>query len=255
MFHIVSKILTFFLMPAGIICILLIYAISTKNRTKSKKTVIATLTFFYIFSSPFITNEILLMWEVPPTAISTVKPHNIGIILTGGTINTTRQPAENIFLGGTSDRIGQALQLYKLSKIKKILISGGEVPILRKTTSREIDQIVRYLIVSGVPKEDIYLEDRSTNTHENAVNTAKLLKKQFPNQSYILITSGFHLKRAIRCFEKAGVKVTPYGSNYLSSERQWVPTYFLPAGDSIGHLQLIFREVIGYITYWIFGWI
>lgn len=255
MFHIVSKILTFFLMPAGIICILLIYAISTKNRTKSRKTVIATLIFFYIFSSPFITNEILLMWEVPPTAISTVKPHDIGIILTGGTINTTRQPAENIYLGGTSDRIGQTLQLYRLGKIKKILISGGEVPILRKTTSREIDQIARYLIISGVIREDIYFEDRSTNTHENAVNTAKILKKQFPNQSYILITSGFHLKRAIRCFEKAGVKVTPYGSNYLSSERQWVPTYFLPAGDSIGHLQLIFREVIGYITYWIFGWI
>jgi uncharacterized SAM-binding protein YcdF (DUF218 family) len=255
MFHIVSKILTFFLMPAGIICILLVYAIYTKNRTKSRKTIIATLIFFYIFSSPFIVNEILLLWEVPPTAISRVKPHDIGIILTGTTINTTRQPAENIYLGGTSDRIGQTLQLYKLGKIKKIIISGGDVPILRRTTSREIDQIARYLIVSGVPKEVIYLEDRSTNTHENAVNTSKILKRQFPNQSCILITSGFHLKRAIRCFTKAGITVTPYGANYLSSERQWMPTYFLPTAGVMGDLQLIFREVIGYITYWIFGWI
>ncbi|MBA4852621.1 YdcF family protein [Emticicia sp. BO119] len=255
MFHIVSKILTFFLMPAGIIFILLIYAISTKNRTKSKKIIIVTLFFFYLFTNPFLVNEILLLWEIPPTAISTVKPHDIGIILTGNTINTTRQPAENIYLTGTSDRIGQTLQLYKLGKIKKILISGGDVPILRKTTTREIDQIARYLILNGVTRKDIYLEDRSTNTHENAVNTSKILKKQFPDQSYILITSGFHLRRAIGCFKKVGVKLTPYGANYVSSERQWVLTYFLPSGHAIGYLQLTLREIIGYITYWVFGWI
>lgn len=255
MYHIVSKLLTFFITPPGIICTLLIYAIYIKNRTKSRKTIIATLIFFYTTSTPFIINEVFLLWEVPPTAISAVKPHDIGIILTGGTINTTREPAENIFLGGTSDRIGQTLQLYKLGKIKKIIISGGNVPVLRNTTTREIDQIARYLIISGVSKNDIYLEDRSTNTHENAVNTSKILKKQFPNQTCILITSGFHLKRASKCFEKTGIQFTPYGSNYLSSERQWAVIYFLPGGNTMGHLQLILREIIGYFSYWVFGWI
>ncbi|GAB3510842.1 YdcF family protein [Emticicia fontis] len=255
MYHIASKLLTFFIMPVGIICILLIYAIYTKNRTKSRKTIVAALIFFYLTSAPFVINEICLFWEVPPTAISTVKPHDIGIVLTGSIINTTLKPAENIFLSGSSDRIGQAIQLYKFGKIKKIIISGGEVPVLYKTTTREIDQIARYLIISGVPKDDIYLEDSSTNTHENAVNTARLLKKQFPNQSYILITSGFHLKRALACFEKVGVKVTPFGSNYLSFERQWTIFYFLPGGGAIGALQLVLKEIVGYMSYLIFGWI
>ena len=255
MYHIVSKLLTFFIMPQGIICILLLYAIYTKNRTKSKRTIIATLIFFYISSTPFIINEIFLLWEVPPTAISAVKPHDIGILLTGGTINSTKEPKENIFLGGTSDRIGQTLQLYKLGKIKKIIISGGDVPVLGQTTTQEIDQMARYLIISGVPEEAIYLEDLSTNTHENALNVSKILNRQFNNQSCILITSGFHLKRAIGCFEKAGVHVTPYGANYISSERQWVPISFLPTGNAMGNLQLLLRELIGYTSYRIFGWI
>jgi uncharacterized SAM-binding protein YcdF (DUF218 family) len=255
MYHIVSKLLTFFIMPQGIICILLIYAIYTKNRTKLRRIIIATLIFFYISATPFITNELFLLWEVPPTAISKVKPHDIGILLTGGTINSNREPAENIFLGGTSDRIGQAIQVYKLGKIKKIIVSGGDIPVLGKTTTREIDQIVRYLIISGIPKEIIYLEDRSTNTHENALNVAKILKTQFPNQSCMLITSGFHLKRAVKCFEKTGIRVTPYGSDYISSERQWLLISFLPSGGAMGNLQLILREIIGYFSYCIFGWI
>ncbi|RYU96818.1 YdcF family protein [Emticicia agri] len=255
MFHIVSKLLTFFLMPAGIICILLIYAIYTKNRTKSRKVILTTLIFFYFFSTPFIINEVFLWWELPPTAISTVKPHEVGILLTGGTINTNRLPTENVFLGGTSDRIGQAIQLYKLGKIKTILISGGDVPILGKTTTREIDQIARFLMISGVPREVIFLEDHSTNTRENAVNVSKILKKQFPNQRYMLITSAFHLKRAVGCFEKAGIPVTPYGSNYISGERQWVLISFLPKAEAMGYLQWIFREVVGYVSYRIFGWI
>ncbi|MFD2520521.1 YdcF family protein [Emticicia soli] len=255
MFHIVSKLLTFFIMPQGIIFILLAYAIYTKNRTKSRKSIGLALIFFYVFSTPLIVNEFFLLWEVAPTPISSVKPHDIGIVLTGNTINNSRKPTENIFLGGTADRIGQTLQLYKRGTIKKILISGGEVPILGKSTTREIDQIARYLIVSGVPREHIFLEDRSTNTHENARNVSKILKNQFPNQSCLLITSAFHMKRALGCFTKAGVKVTPYGANYVSHDRQLRLSALLPLGGGLGSSQLLFREIIGYISYRIFGWI
>ncbi len=255
MFHIVSKVFTFFIMPQGIICILLLYAIYTKNRTKSKRSIIAALIFFYLFSTPFFINEIATLHEAAPTPISSVKPHDIGIILTGGTVLNNKAPEENIFLGATSDRIAQALQLYKKGKIKKILLSGGELPIFGETKTREIDQMAKYLIISGVPAEVIYMEDRSTTTRENATKCAGILKKEFPNQSCLLITSAFHLKRAVKCFEKAGIHVTPYGSNYLSTERRWEIIDFIPSGSNMYIIQLIFREIIGYISYWVFGWV
>lgn len=255
MFHIVSKIFTFVLMPAGIICILLVYAIFTKNRSRSKKSIILALVFFYFFSTPFIVNEALLMWETPPTSVSSVTPHDIGIVLTGGIINTEKEPAENVFLGSTADRIGQALLLYKKGKIKKIIISGGEVPVLAKGVTKEINQAVRYLIISGVPKESIFLENRSTNTRENALNTSAILRKQFPNESCLLITSAFHIKRAYGCFTKAGIKATPYGANYLSTKREWLLIYFLPDGTSMTKTHLLAREILGYASYKLFGWL
>lgn len=255
MFHIVSKILTFFIMPQGIIIILLAYAIYTKNRTKSRRSIIAALIFFYFFSAPFVIDEFARLWEVPSTPISTVKKHDVGIILTGGAILNQKLPAENIFLGERGDRMGQIFQLYKAGKIGKILISGGEVTVFGESQTREIDQIARYLALSGVPKEDIYLEDLSTNTRENAINSAKILKEKFPGQSYILVTSAFHMKRSVKCFEKAGIAVTPFGADFLSSERRWAFVRFMPGGGNMYHVQLLFREIIGYVSYWIFGWV
>jgi uncharacterized SAM-binding protein YcdF (DUF218 family) len=255
MFYIVaSKFFTFLIMPAGILSFLLVYAIYTKNRTKAKKLVISAFIFFYIFTNPFLINELMLWWEVAPTSISVVKPHDIGIILTGGATNDDKLPKENIFLGISSDRIGQAIELYKKGKINKILISGGSIDILGKTPKKEIEEIAKYLIISGIPSDSILLETHARNTRENAVNCSKILKKHFAHQKYILITSGFHLKRAIACFEKVGIKVTPYGANYFSHERQFLISYLFPKEEYFGYSHLLFREIIGYWVYQIMAW-
>lgn len=256
MFYIVvSKFFTFLVMPAGILSFLLVYAIYTKNRTKSKKLVISAFIFLYIFTNPFLVNELMLWWEVAPTPISTVKPHDIGIILTGGTTNDDKLPKENIFLGISSDRIGQAILLYKNKKINKILISGGSIDILGETQKQEIEEIAKYLIISGIPSDSIFLETHSRNTRENAVNCSKILKKRFPHQSIILITSGFHLRRATQCFEKTGIKVTPYGANYYSHERQFLPSHLFPREECFGYSHWLFREIIGYWVYKSMGWL
>lgn len=255
MFHIVSKVFTFFIMPEGILTILLLYAFYTKNRTKSRRSIMAALIFFYIFSTSVIVSEFIRLWEEPPTSISVVKAHDVGIVLTGGITANNKMPTENLFFAGSSDRIWQALQLYKRGKIKKILLSGGEVTVFGKSKAREIDQCKQYLLISGVPEEDIILEDLSTNTRENATNSAKILKERFPNQRYILITSAFHMKRSIGCFEKVGINTTPYCSNFIVGERRFSIIDFLPAASNMQKMHLVYREIIGYISYQIFGWI
>jgi uncharacterized SAM-binding protein YcdF (DUF218 family) len=255
MFHIVSKIFAFVLMPAGIILMLLVLAFITKNRNKSRKLLLAALLFFYFISTPFFVDEVARLWEIPPKSIAAVPPHDVGILLTGGVINTAKTPEENIFLGGSADRAAQAIQLYKAGKIKQIIISGGEIPILGQRPTREIDQIARYLVISGVQAKDIFLEDQSTNTRENALNTAAMLGKQFAGKSCLLITSAFHLRRATGCFIKAGVQVTPYGSNYLSGNRSWAIIQFVPDTSPMRTAHLIIREMIGYVSYKLAGWL
>lgn len=242
-------------MPIGILCLLLVCAIYTKNRVKSKKLVVAAFVFLYVFSNPILINELLLWWEIPPSSILAVKTHDVGIILTGGTINEEKLPKENIFLGKSADRIAQTIELYKNGKIRQILISGGEISVFGKTPKKEIEEIAKYLIISGVPRESIFMETHAQNTKENALNCSKILKKHFKNQSYLLITSGFHLRRATACFEKVNIKIDTFGANYLSQERVYYWYSILPKEEYLAYSQLVFKEIIGYCTYKVMGWI
>lgn len=243
------------LMPAGILTIALAYIIITKNRTKARKVAIATLVFFYFFSNPFVVNELLLLWEVPPTQISNLQKHDIGVILTGGITNDDKQPIENLYVGTTADRAFQALNLYKKKKIEKILICGGNSRLAGKNLRQECDDIAQYLMISGVSAKDIFIERTSRNTRENAINASKILKKQFPNQSIVLISSAFHLRRAKACFEKVGLSPTFWGANYLTHESQIYLTSFVPKEDSLYFSYLLFREIIGLITYRLMGYV
>lgn len=243
------------LMPAGIITISLAYIVITKNRTKARKIAGATLAFFYIFSNPFVVNELLLKWEVPPASISQLKKHDLGIILTGGVTNDDKQPIENLYMGFVADRAFQTLNLYKNGKINQILICGGNSRLAGKNLREECYDIAKYLIISGVQPKDIFIERFSKNTRENALNASKIIKKQFSNQSIVLITSAFHLHRANACFQKVGLHPTLWGANYLSHESQLYLTTLVPKEDSLNYSYLLFREWLGMITYWAMGYI
>ncbi len=254
MFFIASKLLLFFISPIGVLTIALIWAYFTKNYRLSKKILKNTLIGFYIFSTPLLVNEMLLLWEIPPTKIEDVVPHEWGVVLTGGITEERKLPAENIFLSTSADRVGQAIQLHRAGKIKKILISGGFANVFANKMKSESNDVFRYLVVSGIPKNVIYLENKSRNTRENAVQSA-LFFKSHPPQSILLITSGFHLRRADACFTKVGLKVQLYGCSYLSHEREFLFNYLFPGENTFHYSALLWKEIIGYLTYWVMGWV
>jgi uncharacterized SAM-binding protein YcdF (DUF218 family) len=64
-----------------------------------------------------------------------------------------------------------------------------------------------FFVCQGVPASAILIEGRSTSTRENAVFTAEMLRG-IPGP-YVLLTSDYHMFRAHRAFQKAGVEVTP----------------------------------------------
>ena len=56
-------------------------------------------------------------------------------------------------------------------------------------------------------------EDRSRNTHENAVFSHALAQPK-PGETWVLITSAFHMPRAVGAFRRAGWTVVPYPVDY-----------------------------------------
>lgn len=108
-----------------------------------------------------------------------------------------------IIFGGVSMipyRLDAAINLYQNKKVKKILVSGGIGFLSINRFHKEADKMQKYLISKGISANDIIIEDKSRNTYENIINSAKILENNYslPRTKIILITSDFHLKR---CFE------------------------------------------------------
>ena len=60
------------------------------------------------------------------------------------------------------------------------------------------------LVLRGIPASSIRMESRSFNTHEQAVRIAALLGPKALDEPVLIVTSSYHVHRALRCFRKAG---------------------------------------------------
>jgi uncharacterized SAM-binding protein YcdF (DUF218 family) len=156
-----------------------------------------------------------------------------------------------------ADRIWQAITLYKTGKIKKILISGGSGYVTGRGLKEAI-QLRDVLITWGIPKNDLLVETTSRNTHENAEFTKKILDRSYPHfDKFLLITSGFHMKRSLACFRKENMNCDAFSTdlNTGPNSNYYWDQYIVPdIGTLFGWNRLV-KEVIGYITYDVVGYI
>ncbi|MDX1350998.1 MAG: YdcF family protein, partial [Putridiphycobacter sp.] len=143
-----------------------------------------------LFSNTVIFLEFARLWEVDGQEIGSVGQHDVGIVLGGMTEYNNDFDRLSIRRGG--DRIWQAIQLYKLGKIKKILISGANGHLIDKGLQESI-QLKKDLVILGIPEEDIITECISKNTYENAIESRKVLAQLNTKPSVLLITSAMHM--------------------------------------------------------------
>lgn len=254
MFFVLSKTISFLLKPIGILFILTLISFSLKNRTKNKRMTIAFLVILYIFSCPAVINYILKTYEFSTYEIVNAKKYEYGIVLTGGLINESKSLGDNIYLGPQSDRLWQAAELYKAKKINKIIISGGDsFHKIDSLFATENDKSRDFLLKVGVKPDDILQEKRAVNTHENAKFSRQLLPNY--NKTVLVITSAYHLKRALACFKKEKLKADWYATSPISSNYNFKLQDLIPSSDTFNDAETIANELIGLLVYKLLGYI
>ncbi len=81
-----------------------------------------------------------------------------------------------IFGGMKADQLADhAAKLYKQGFFKKIIVSGG---VATDDGTMEADRMQARLIGWGIPKENIIVEDKATNTGENVIYSMDLIDKE-----------------------------------------------------------------------------
>ena len=132
-------------------------------------------------------------------------------------------------------RTRYALWAWQGGGFQKIVVSGGGGP-----------GIANFLIAEGVPRQAIVAEWQSQSTHENGINTARLVAGM-PGRK-VLLTSDFHMYRSLRVFRKLGVDVTPMPVPDVIKAARHVDGRF-------GAFETLLVETTKIIDYKLHGWI
>ena len=118
--------------------------------------------------------------------------------------------------GDTLARAGQAIDLYKNGWSDKIIFSGAAQD---KSGPSNAAVMKKMAISAGIPKSDIYIDEYSETTGQNALN-AQTIFAENNIKRVILVTSGYHQRRASLEFNKRAGDVTILNSP-VQNDKDW----------------------------------
>lgn len=218
-------------------------AFVVRKRVWKRVFLILGVVIFLIFSSPALYNAFARWWQPKPVHLTKEKKYSFGIV--AGGFGSVGADGEGYF-NSASDRFLQTVKLYKTGVIEKILISGGNSRDNNKGF-REAEWARKEMLDFGVPDSVIFVEDKSSNTADNARNSKRLLDSLGASQPYVLITSAFHMPRARRLYKKAGMKIVPFPCNYTEGRGPVKAAEFLPSFQTLTGWPKYLKEVAGVV--------
>ena len=252
MFFLLSKLLHFMLMPFTWVIILLAWSWRTKNAARKRNCFIAGVVLLLLFSNRFLFNNTIPQWEIPPSPEPVAGSYDAIIVLGG--FSWYNEELDRIVFTSASDRIMQALQLYKAGVAPKLVLTSGSGSVTYPDY-KEGTRVLVYLRKIGIPDSALVIENESKNTWENARLTAALLKKEAPGGRYLLVTSAVHMRRSVSCFSKAGVTCTPYSTDCMGSKERISLDYLLmPQAGVLSSWNNLIHEWVGCIAYKVAGY-
>lgn len=252
-FFIVSKILGVAFSPLIWIFFFLLWTLFAKNPKKKKRLLLISISLFYIFSNSFLVDEAMRWWEAPAVNIDSLEKKYDYVVVLGGMMTYYDSNANQIGINKSIDRLMQGLKLINKGYAKKMIISGGDGSLM-KTIGKEADIIKNYLEDINIDTENIIFESQSQNTYENAKYSAELIKKDSA-KNVIIITSAYHLRRALDCFEKQGIIADYYPAERYAGKRKYQFNHLIiPDITALERWNKLFHEWIGYLTYKIVGY-
>ena len=141
----------------------------------------------------------LLAWRVYSFRNTTYDgPADAAVVL--GAAVWTKDPSP-VF----KERINHAVNLYRNARVRKLIFTGGQGNPGEPT---EASAARDYTVQSGVPANDILLEDKSHTTYENILN-AKQLADAHGLRTVLIVSDPLHMKRAMTMARDVGLAAHP----------------------------------------------
>jgi len=258
-FFLISKVLWGYFNPINILLFLLFIGVVFNffNKTKLYKTInfITLILFILIIILP---NGTYLLWKLENSySKPEILPSKIdGIfILGGGTNELLTHQHDQMNLNESVERLTESAELIKKFPNAKIVYSGG-TPTLSKSKPKftGVDVAKMFYTRLGIDVNNIIFEDESRNTYENFLLSKKFIENP-NNEKWLLVTSAFHMKRAMSVAEKLELNFIPYPVDFISRKNYpWMRLYLTSGGGFLANMNnfhLAAHEYVGIVVYYL----
>lgn len=253
LFYIASKLFTYLALPPGIFIILFFF--SSFYAKKFRLFFLFIACSFYALSNSYVADFLLSPLENPYKKTKSATNIDAVIVLGGGMVEGSPHiPLAN----GAYKRAILGLTLAK-SKNIPLLFSGGGLAKYTEADAFEasLNELKTSLHVS-LPKTSlkadtktfgILVEKRSLDTFENAKFSKKLFNDaSIKTPKIYLITSAFHMRRAVKIYKHFGFKVIPMATDFHISDKGKTFWDYFPNMTAFQNSYLALHEYIGFLS-------
>ncbi|MGF9758440.1 YdcF family protein [Microvirga sp. 0TCS3.31] len=256
MFYYVSKIAWFFTTPSNLLLSLILFGLVLCLFKRLRPlgiwlSLTFTLATIALGLLPIASYILLPLEDRFPAFQDAGRPVD-GIILLGGAVEASDSKQRGQIVSNESaERVLDTIQLSRRYPNARLLISGGGGTVFGDGAA-EAPIIADYFKSIGIDPTRILVEDRSRTTAENAIYSRELAQPR-EGERWLLVTSAWHMPRAVGVFEKVGFPVTPYPVDFRTAggARTHLPFAFISEG--LRRLDIGTKEWAGLIAYYASG--
>jgi uncharacterized SAM-binding protein YcdF (DUF218 family) len=252
MFFVLSKILGFLAVPSNFVAIAALAGaglLLTRWRKPAVALMIASIVTFALLGWSPLSHMLLLSLSerFPAWQAGRADPH--GIIVLGGTIDPEVSDARNaIELDSSAERAMALVTLARRFPNARIIFSGGSGRLSVDALS-EAPFAKKLLAEFDLTGDRFLFEGGSRTTYENATSSFGMLAPT-PEHRFLLVTSSFHMPRAMGAFRRAGFEVEAYPVDWRTRGWRDASQPFDRLSSGLARADVAIHEWIGLIVYW-----
>lgn len=256
MFFLLSKLLLWLTQPAALVGLGLFVALWLLQRGRlraGKRWVLACLAL--VISAGILPSSSLLLLPLeerfPRTQLAPGDAVT-GIIVLGGAEDPRVTGGRGIVaLGEAGERLSEAMVLSHRFPKARLVFSGGAIEIVSKPAFGA-DTAELFFREQGLDMRRLTLERHSRNTHENAVMTTALVAPK-PGERWLLVTSAFHMPRAMGCFRQVGWDILPWPVDYRTAGPGELLVLMAYPAVGFQRFDVAMKEWVGLLVYRLTG--
>jgi uncharacterized SAM-binding protein YcdF (DUF218 family) len=247
-FSVVKFLQAVILPPASLFILAIVGLVVVRHKARLGIALISTsLALFYLLSMPLVSGALMSGLETYPA----LQEHDIKnttadaiVVLAGGRLRDQPEYGADTVSAFTLQRVRYGAWL-KRRTLLPLYVSGG-------TTEKGLKpeaELMQEVLQKEFNVEVNVVENKSKTTYENAKFTAELLKPR-GHQTVFLVSTAFHMPRAVEAFQQFGINVIAAPTVFVSTQKGNMRlSDFMPSAYAIKQSYFALHEGLGRFWY------